>query len=132
MLDIGIGELLVIAVLALLIFGPDRLPRAAADAARVLRQVRQAAVSARRDLVDASGLGDDPELMRAVSDLRDLDPRRAMSGVLDEEPARPASRRGAAAGSASPAGGDRPGEPAAGRPGPAGQSGVPAVDPDWT
>lgn len=73
--DIGLGELIVIAILALLVFGPDRLPKVAADAARTLRHVRQLAAAARRDLVDAAGLEDDPEVVAA---LRDLDPRRVM------------------------------------------------------
>ena len=32
MFDIGIGELVALAVIGLLIFGPERLPKAAADA----------------------------------------------------------------------------------------------------
>ena len=32
--DIGIGELVALAVIGLLIFGPERLPKAAADAGR--------------------------------------------------------------------------------------------------
>ena len=34
MFDIGIGELVALAVIGLLIFGPERLPKAAADAGR--------------------------------------------------------------------------------------------------
>ena len=85
--DIGLGEIIVIVVIALLVFGPDRLPKVAADAARTLRQVRQMAASARKDLVDAAGLEDDAEMAQAVRDLRDLDPRRAMQGVLSDDPA---------------------------------------------
>ena len=85
--DIGLGEIIVIVVVALLVFGPDRLPKVAADAARMLRQVRVMAASARKDLVDAAGLEDDGEMAQTVRDLRDLDPRRAMQGVLSEDPA---------------------------------------------
>ena len=85
--DIGLGEIIVIVVVALLVFGPDRLPKVAADAARMLRQVRLMAASARKDLVDAAGLEDDGEMSQAVRDLRDLDPRRAMQGVLSDDPA---------------------------------------------
>ena len=80
MLDIGLGEVIVIAILALLVFGPDRLPKVAADAARALRNVREMATAARRELSDAAGLKDDEELARTVRDLRDLDPRRALKG----------------------------------------------------
>ena len=41
--DIGLGEVVVMAILALLIFGPERLPKVAADAGRLLRQVRELA-----------------------------------------------------------------------------------------
>ena len=78
MLDIGLGEVLVIAVIALLIFGPDRLPKVAADAARTLRQVRAMAAAARKDLSDAAGLSGDEELAQTFRDLRDLDPRRVL------------------------------------------------------
>ena len=106
--DIGFGEILVIVVLALLVFGPDRLPKVAADAARTLRQVRQMAASARKDLVDASGLEDDGEMAQAVRDIRDLDPRRAMKDVLTDDPFAPSRDGGskaAAAGASAAAGG---------------------------
>lgn len=77
--DIGLGEVVVIAVLALLVFGPDRLPKVAADAGRLLRQVRELASNARRDLVDAAGLQEDGEVRAAVNQ---LDPRQ----VLRPEP----------------------------------------------
>jgi sec-independent protein translocase protein TatB len=143
--DIGFGEILVIVVLALLVFGPDRLPKVAADAARTLRQVRQMAASARKDLVDASGLEDDGEMAQAVRDIRDLDPRRAMKDVLTDDPfapsrdggskAAPASASAAAGGVAGAASGKGTGKstgkgvPAAGSganggaDGPAGESG---------
>jgi sec-independent protein translocase protein TatB len=48
--DIGFGELLVLAVLAIFIFGPEKLPEVAAQAGRWVRQVRSMAQSARDDL----------------------------------------------------------------------------------
>jgi sec-independent protein translocase protein TatB len=146
--DIGLGEIIVIVVVALLVFGPDRLPKVAADAARMLRQVRLMAASARKDLVDAAGLEDDGEMSQTVRDLRDLDPRRAMKGVLSDDPAPtgPASaeRPGPGAqGSTSgpgagvmPAAGSAPG--AAPNTGAGAQPIAPPVvapaqaDPDWT
>jgi sec-independent protein translocase protein TatB len=73
--DIGLGEVLLMAVLALLIFGPDRLPKVAADAGRLLRQVRGMASTARKDLIDAAGLQEDGEVRSVV---HQLDPRRAL------------------------------------------------------
>lgn len=68
--DIGIGELLIIGVIGLIILGPDRLPSAAAQAARFLRQVREQASSARATIIEAADI--DPATLR---DLKDLDPR---------------------------------------------------------
>jgi sec-independent protein translocase protein TatB len=148
--DIGFGEIIMIVVVALLVFGPDRLPKVAADAARTLRQVRQMAASARKDLVDAAGIEQDEELSQAVRDLRDLDPRRAMDGVLTDAPTpTTASRAGQRAPGASTSA-PRPGSPPVAGSGP-GTGSLPgtvpaagaqpvappvvapaAVDPDWT
>lgn len=95
MLDIGLGEVIIIAILALLVFGPDRLPKVASDAAKTLRQVRQMATAARKDLADAAGLQEDDELVQAVRDIQELDPRRALRG-LGDDPA-PTGPGGAAA-----------------------------------
>ena len=50
MMDVGWGELLLLAVVALLIFGPDKLPKAAADAGRMVRKLRELASTAQKDL----------------------------------------------------------------------------------
>ncbi|WP_340537534.1 sec-independent translocase [Nocardioides sp. GXZ039] len=69
MFGVGLPELAVILLVAVLVFGPDRLPEFAQQAGRLLRQARQLANSARDDL--RSELG--PEY--ADLELRDLDPR---------------------------------------------------------
>ena len=56
MFDIGIGEIMIIAVIGLLVFGPERLPRAAADAAKWLKQMRVMASSS-SPLQDLAELG---------------------------------------------------------------------------
>jgi sec-independent protein translocase protein TatB len=94
--DISFGEILIIAVLALLVFGPDRLPKVAADAGRTIRQLRAMVTAARKDLSDAAGLDSDGEL---GATLRDLDPRTILRG----EAPRSAPQSGA-----EPAGGRRP------------------------
>lgn len=67
----GIGplELVVIAIVAIVVFGPDRLPEFIRTAGRLLRQVRQMVTKAQTDL--RSELG--PEF--ADLDVRDLNPR---------------------------------------------------------
>jgi sec-independent protein translocase protein TatB len=82
--DIGFGELLVLGVLALFVFGPERLPRVAAEAARALRDVRTMAQNARQQLTDTI----DPEL-RSI-DVKGLDPREFVRRTVLEDPA-PAS-----------------------------------------
>jgi sec-independent protein translocase protein TatB len=62
-------EMIAIAVLALLIFGPEKLPDLAKDAARLLREVRKMATGAKADLKDSLG----PEL--GDLNISDLDPR---------------------------------------------------------
>ncbi len=49
MFDIGFGELVVVAVVALLVVGPERLPRLARDAGRWLHRARQMAASIRNE-----------------------------------------------------------------------------------
>jgi sec-independent protein translocase protein TatB len=66
--SIGWGEVLVIALAALFIFGPERLPGLAKDAAAGLKKLR-AAMSGMREQMNES-LGDD------LAELRDLDLRR--------------------------------------------------------
>ncbi len=53
--SIGWGELMVLAVIALIIFGPDRLPNVAKDAAKLLKQVREMAQGARTQLKSELG-----------------------------------------------------------------------------
>ena len=69
MFGVGLPEMAVIALVAILVFGPDKLPELAKQAGAVLRKARDFANSARDDL--RSELG--PEF--ADLELRDLDPR---------------------------------------------------------
>jgi len=68
--DLSIPKLLVLAVIALVVFGPNELPKIAAQAGRALRDLRQIAEGAKNDLRE--GLG--PEF--ADFEIEDLNPRR--------------------------------------------------------
>jgi sec-independent protein translocase protein TatB len=67
--DLSITKILVLAVIAVVIFGPDQLPRMASQAGRALRELRRLAEGAREDLRE--GLG--PEF--GDFDIADLNPR---------------------------------------------------------
>jgi Tat protein translocase TatB subunit len=54
--DIGIGEILVIAVVGLLVFGPDRLPEMARQAGRWVRDLRRMVAKARSEVSDSLGV----------------------------------------------------------------------------
>ncbi len=78
MFGVGLPELAVIVVVALLVFGPDRLPEFARQAGRMVRQVKKFSEAARDDIRAELG----PEY--ADFDLRDLDPRRAVRKYIDQ------------------------------------------------
>jgi sec-independent protein translocase protein TatB len=77
--DLSITKLMVLGVLALIIFGPDQLPRIAGQAGRALRDLRRIAESAKADLQE--GLG--PEFQDF--DFNDLNPRAFVRKHLWEE-----------------------------------------------
>ena len=76
MFNIGPLELLVLAVVGLIVLGPDRLPGLARDAARMIRTLRDLAQGARTQLRDELG----PEF--ADIDLRNLNPRTAIQRAV--------------------------------------------------
>ena len=80
MFDLSLPKLLVLAVLALVVFGPNELPKIAAQAGRALRDLRQIAEGAMNELRD--GLG--PEL--ADFEIEDLNPRRLAHKHLFGDP----------------------------------------------
>lgn len=81
MFGMGWPEIMVIMVLAMLVFGPDKLPDLARQAGRFVRTVKQMADNAKEDL--------GREIGKDLSDfnLRDLDPREVVRRtLLDDEP----------------------------------------------
>lgn len=50
--DVGWGEILVILVVAVIVFGPDKLPKLASDLAKGIRMVRNWAQKAKSELED--------------------------------------------------------------------------------
>jgi sec-independent protein translocase protein TatB len=89
---VGLPEFAVIALVAVLVFGPDRLPELARQAGQLVRKARALANVARDELRAELG----PEY--ADLELRDLDPRvivrKHIAEALadDEDDATPATR----------------------------------------
>ena len=86
--SIGWGEIVVLALAALFIFGPDRLPGLAKDAATGLKRVREAMTGVREQLHD--NLGDDFDQLRDL-DIRQYHPKTFIRNQLladDDAPAR--------------------------------------------
>jgi sec-independent protein translocase protein TatB len=76
MFNVGPMELVVLAIVAIIVLGPDRLPGIARDAARMIKTLRELATGARTQLRDELG----PEF--ADMDLRNLNPRTALQRVI--------------------------------------------------
>ncbi len=76
MFGIGPSELVVLAVIGLVVLGPEKLPKLAADAVRFLRDLRVMVDRARRDVREQLG----PDF--ADLSLRDLDPRTLVTRTL--------------------------------------------------
>ncbi len=80
---LGSGEILLLLLVGLILFGPERLPTIARDAAKVLRQLRDMATAAREEITAELG----PELSEV--DVRSLHPRTFVAKHLfgdDDEP----------------------------------------------
>jgi sec-independent protein translocase protein TatB len=77
--DLSIPKLLVLAVIALVIFGPNELPKIASQAGRALRDLRKIAENAKNDLRE--GLG--PEF--SDFEIEDLNPKRFVQKHLFDD-----------------------------------------------
>ena len=84
--DFGAGEIMGLAVLAMILIGPDKLPTFAVEAAKFVKRIREMASNATNDLKESLGPG--------FEDLKptDLNPKtfiqKQLSNVLDDEGAK--------------------------------------------
>ena len=79
MFDLSVTKILVLAVIALIVFGPNELPKVASQAGRMLRDLRRIAEGAKADLRE--GLG--PEFENF--DFEDLNPKTFVRKHLFDE-----------------------------------------------
>jgi sec-independent protein translocase protein TatB len=83
MFDFGFGEMIGLVVLALILVGPERMPRVASDLAKMIRKVRSMTNIATAEIRENLGPG--------FEDLKpsDLNPKtfikRQVASVLEEE-----------------------------------------------
>jgi sec-independent protein translocase protein TatB len=84
--DLSFTKLFILAVIALIVFGPNELPKIASQAGRALRDLRKIAEGAKNDLRE--GLG--PEF--SDFDFDDLNPKRfVQKHLLDDLDRAPSS-----------------------------------------
>jgi sec-independent protein translocase protein TatB len=100
--SIGWGEIIVLGLAALFIFGPERLPTLAKDAAAGLKRVREAITGVREQVNES--LGDDLPQLRDI-DLRKYHPRTFIRTQLLGDDDEPTAHRGSAGSTASAAAG---------------------------
>ncbi|MET9729880.1 sec-independent translocase [Streptomyces sp. NPDC006458] len=77
--DIGPLELVTLVVLAVLVFGPDKLPKVIQDITRTIRKIREFSDSAKRDIRDELG----PEFKDF--EFEDLNPKTFIRKQLDND-----------------------------------------------
>ena len=83
MVDFGFGEVIGLVILALILVGPERMPRVSSDLAKMIKKVRSMTNTATAEIRDNLGPG--------FEDLKpaDLNPKtfikRHVASVLDDE-----------------------------------------------
>jgi sec-independent protein translocase protein TatB len=77
--DIGPLELVTLVVLAVLVFGPDKLPKLIQDATRTIRKIREFSESAKQDIRQELG----PEFKDF--EFEDLNPKTFIRKQLDND-----------------------------------------------
>jgi len=81
MFDIGFWELVVVAIVALLVVGPERLPDLARDAGKWISRVRKFINNTRREIETELQITESKEFRQQLSDLDDL-----MRNAPDQDP----------------------------------------------
>ena len=115
MFDINPGELVILLIVAIVVIGPERLPKYAAELGRLVREVRTFARNAREQVRSEMGEEFDDVDWQAL-DPRRYDPRRIVRvALLDDDDTPPVTDRAPKESSVSRPDDDAPAKPAQGR-----------------
>lgn len=88
MFDIGFWELAIIAIIALMVIGPERLPKFAHDAGRFVSKIRKFIHNAKNELEKELELDQVDDLQKDINRIDDLmkqAPDRIILGQADDD-----------------------------------------------
>lgn len=88
MFDIGFWELTIIAIIALVVIGPERLPKFAHDAGRFVNKIRRFINNAKKELENELELEQVNDLHKDINRIDDLmkeAPDRIILGKSDDD-----------------------------------------------
>ena len=85
MFDIGFSEIMVVAVISLIIMGPERLPETVRTLSLWLGRVRQFVSSAREEIEDEVGIDEIRRQLRNEKIMRDLEKSKNELSVLAKD-----------------------------------------------
>jgi sec-independent protein translocase protein TatB len=80
MLDIGFFEILTIAVIGLLVVGPEKLPKYIAQGVRTLKNLRDMATKAKDDIVESAGIKD-----MDLKNFTNFDTKNLANNIFDDK-----------------------------------------------
>lgn len=92
MFNIGGGEFLVIALIALIVLGPQRLPDAARQVGKVMGELRRVSSGFQAELKGALDEADPPSPATPRRDVLAAEPAEAPSATTEPSPARKARK----------------------------------------
>ena len=90
MFDIGFWELIAIAIVALLIIGPEKLPKFARDAGHLIRKIRSFIRTTKRELENELELSEIDKLGDDINHLEKLMKEAPDRFILDDDKDSPA------------------------------------------
>jgi sec-independent protein translocase protein TatB len=90
MFGLGMGELVLLALVGFFVIGPERLPGAVRSAARAVGRAKEYTASLREQMDTAADLAEVraqlAELREPLAEIRSADPRRLVRDALREAP----------------------------------------------